>query len=115
MTSAPPSSTARWPPSCPNVQPHAPHPNVPRRSKRVSSAHASRPSEICMRSLTRPPTRPSTPAQDSSDRSLPTPPWQKNRGSQASLPARLLVPEETETLDGACKPHPRLVTRHDIA
>src|SRR5215831_9204109 len=38
----------------------------------------------------------------------------KKRGSQASLPARLLVQEEIEILDGACKPPPRLVTRHDI-
>ena len=45
---------------------------------------------------------------------MPTTAWQKKRGSQASLPARLLVQEETEILDGACKPHPRLVTRHAI-
>jgi hypothetical protein len=30
------------------------------------------------------------------------------------LPARLLAEEEIEILDGACKPHPHLVTRHDI-
>ena len=30
------------------------------------------------------------------------------------LPARLLAKEEIETLDGACKPRPRVVTRHDI-
>jgi hypothetical protein len=30
------------------------------------------------------------------------------------LPARLLVKEEVEILDGACQPRPRVVTRHDI-
>ena len=30
------------------------------------------------------------------------------------LPARLLATEEVEILDGACKPRPRVVTRHDI-
>ena len=44
--------------------PDAPHPNVPRRSKRVSSAHASRPISICMRSLRCSPTWASTSAQE---------------------------------------------------
>jgi len=30
------------------------------------------------------------------------------------LPARLLTPEETEILDGACEPRPHVVTRHGI-
>ena len=30
------------------------------------------------------------------------------------LPARLLAKEEIDILDSACKPHPRVVTRHDI-
>src|SRR2546429_5856952 len=30
------------------------------------------------------------------------------------LPARLLAPEETEILDGACEPRPHVVTRHGI-
>ena len=34
--------------------------------------------------------------------------------THAPLPARLLAQEEIEILDGACKPRPRVVTRHDI-
>jgi hypothetical protein len=32
-----------------------------------------------------------------------------------TLPARLLAPETSAVLDGACEPRPRVVTRHDIA
>src|SRR6266704_3131135 len=34
--------------------------------------------------------------------------------THAPLPARLLAQEEIDILDGACKPRPRVVTRHDI-
>ena len=95
--------------------PHAPHPNVPRRSKRciirtrfetdlnmyeIAETLTHMGFNVSARLV----------GQVLADYGLA----KKNGAAQASLPARLLVQEETEILDGACKPHPRLVTRHDI-
>ena len=38
----------------------------------------------------------------------------KKRLPPQPLPARLLAQEEIETLDSACQPRPRLITRHDL-